>query len=503
MNQLLTKGVGADAQASTPALEACVDDYDLGKVAKPWSDFVACEAEKQACQDHPTTLMKHCKKTCGTCSTNGASADTNTGATKAKCSTFESSGQHCAMGMIPDPAKDNQDCAGNPCMDSVDAQTCCKEAPVPTNTNIEFQGAHADAPWPQFGFNEIHRPSFGKFKTCMGSVCESCPSDIECGWTRSRYNILDTVDDKEHVAEFWADCAEGKQGFWRVETRVLDNYLEAFNNANTKVYLAEEGGHMKGELQESVVQYEGEVVEKWHNGMSVTTGSTRLYVVIKAKDSSKSIKVQLNVKIQNAPAAVGHCMDNKMCLSLLSSSAVGTMLRNDNTLQFQCLAGHTLNCNAAMNAALPNCVNLLHAECQAWKNCLDAHQADKEMLQALLASSQTTVTTAGTGQVTGDCAHPANDDPESWECECAEDLYQACAHRTDLSDCITELMCASDEVCPSWKQDKGCSVSMLAGVAAIVDTAHGRRQPFPNSSSLEPALLEQSLSGKACARTSR
>ena len=154
-------------------------------------------------------------------------------------------------------------------------------------------------------------------------------------------------------------------------------------------------------------------------------------------------------------------MDNKMCLSLLSSSAVGTMLRNDNTLQFQCLAGHTLNCNAAMNAALPNCVNLLHAECQAWKNCLDAHQADKEMLQALLASSQTTVTTAGTGQVTGECAHPANDDPESWECECAGDLDAACPPTStpDLAHCYLEKMCNYPDICQSWKEAK-CPTSL-------------------------------------------
>jgi len=50
--------------------ESCVDDYDLGTVPKPWSDFVSCEDEKPYCTEdvHKDTLQKHCAKTCGTCS---------------------------------------------------------------------------------------------------------------------------------------------------------------------------------------------------------------------------------------------------------------------------------------------------------------------------------------------------------------------------------------------------------------------------------------------------
>merc|ERR1719223_2115049 len=62
----------APTQAPTPAptlapTPACVDDYDLGTVAPPWSDFVSCAEEQDYCQDHQDTLMKHCKKTCGVC----------------------------------------------------------------------------------------------------------------------------------------------------------------------------------------------------------------------------------------------------------------------------------------------------------------------------------------------------------------------------------------------------------------------------------------------------
>merc|ERR1719491_152783 len=67
-----------------------------------------------------------------------------------------------------------------------------------------------------------HRPIFVKFKICAGDECEDCPSDTECGWNRTPvYNHLDTVSDKVHVAEFWADCAEGIRAFWTVEARVI------------------------------------------------------------------------------------------------------------------------------------------------------------------------------------------------------------------------------------------------------------------------------------------
>ena len=72
---------------------------------------------------------------------------------------------------------------------------------------LDFQGARGDTYGYQGQSKYTHRPIFVKFKICAGDECEDCPSDTECGWNRTPvYNHLDTVSDKVHVAEFWADC---------------------------------------------------------------------------------------------------------------------------------------------------------------------------------------------------------------------------------------------------------------------------------------------------------
>eukprot|EP01052_Picozoa_sp_SAG31_P037808 SAG31_NODE_4942_length_2846_cov_1.892246_1_plen_564_part_00 len=53
--------------SDVPPHQPCQDDYDLGVVDKPWSDFVSCAEEKEYCHEHPETLMQHCKLTCGEC----------------------------------------------------------------------------------------------------------------------------------------------------------------------------------------------------------------------------------------------------------------------------------------------------------------------------------------------------------------------------------------------------------------------------------------------------
>jgi hypothetical protein len=45
----------------------CVNDYDVGTVAIPWSDFDSCADEAEYCAEHEDTLMVHCQLACGTC----------------------------------------------------------------------------------------------------------------------------------------------------------------------------------------------------------------------------------------------------------------------------------------------------------------------------------------------------------------------------------------------------------------------------------------------------
>eukprot|EP00911_Craspedida_sp_UC1_P001543 UC1_evm1s1165 len=73
--------VGVDlvmAEAAAVSSVPCQNNYDLGRVPKPWSDFVSCADEAEYCSDHPQTLQLHCALTCGTCSPSSSSSTVTT-----------------------------------------------------------------------------------------------------------------------------------------------------------------------------------------------------------------------------------------------------------------------------------------------------------------------------------------------------------------------------------------------------------------------------------------
>ena len=172
-------------------------------------------------------------------------------------------------------------------------------------------------------------------------------------------------------------------------------------------------------------------------------GSTRIRVVIEpaaGSDPDKTLKVWMKVRGNRVKSRVADCMDTKMCLKALSGTA-GSQLRNDNRKQLACLKG-----------------DLSIAQCTAWTTCLDepGKQVDKAMLldileaalpHSALAEFDTESITHTPDEASGDCLHPANDDPESWECECAEALEEHC-ETSSLSrpDCIRDAMCSSSTI---------------------------------------------------------
>ena len=333
-------------------------------------------------------------------------------------------------------------------------------------------------------------------------MCEDCHTDSECGWNRTPvYHHLDTVSNEIHVAEYWADCAEGTGAHWEVQTRAIfedirANDLEEFINAGASVYLAQEGGHMEGKLVSSNKDFYNDGLETWvdEDQMMVEPGSTRLYVVIEAKDASKPIKVALRVLVTDPPDSVADCMDHRMCLSEMH------LLRNDNQKQLQCLQDGCLNCDAA-----------LQDECSKWEACLNDNGVSKQRLQALLEASSIPTVVTQASEITGNCLQPANDDPESWECECAGDLDAVCPPTStpDLAHCYLTHMCNYDDICQSWKDQK-CQTILLSthnvtvqGNMEVSKDMQGRRQTTGNTSSLGLVGLEDSLSGKACARSAR
>ena len=74
-----------------------------------------------------------------------------------------------------------------------------------------------------------------------------------------------------------------------------------------------------------------------------------------------------------------------------------------------------------------------------------------------------------------DCVNPEVDDPESWECECLEDMRADCAlpkhpgmnklmqtldPKLPLESCLRIIMCKKETICQSWR-DQHCEDSMV------------------------------------------
>jgi hypothetical protein len=245
------------------------------------------------------------------------------------------------------------------------------------------------------------------------------------------------------VAEYWVDCSDG-QGKWTVSKNVNG----AGVNDDMKVYLVEDGGILAGTE-----------VPQVGNGWTIhaSDGPSRIRVVIKPTDCSQQVKAFVKVRGFNVKQSAAMCMDSKMCLRELDQdNEADSNLRNSNQAQLQCLTGASTS-----------------DSCQRWKNCLNQNQVDEATLLAILQASlpqspgslaelEPASKTSTGDVVTGSCVHPANDDPESWECECGEILLTQCAASSEaLKDCIHRNMCASADVCDAWKDNEGACSSMF------------------------------------------
>jgi len=185
-------------------------------------------------------------------------------------------------------------------------------------------------------------------------------------------------------------------------------------------------------------------------------------------------------------------------------------------------------------------------ECALWHNCLrNPTQLDIFMSRTLevlyrlkfryrMGLSSTSSLQQNSGRQDGSakdvlgCIHPDSSAQEELQCDCWESMREACDHLSgnEHYHCIRKLLCASPDVCHSWKKPDDptivgqCSESEIDGSTTaslavqgirnaqrkvFADIFQGRRQPPENISAMDPAelVLEQSLSGKGCTSSSR
>jgi len=168
---------------------------------------------------------------------------------------------------------------------------------------------------------------------------------------------------------------------------------------------------------------------------------------------------------------------NAYCVSeehLPPSEPSSEPLRSTSSCPF-CLVN--IACNGLFNSALLACLasgtssldSGLQSVCAAWDECLPAES--KAVLKVLLKISGASLTgssfadkvsTQGNLTTYADpngCIDPAVDDPESWDCECVEDMKTSCGGVDEA--CFKGILCGKAEICQTWKDDAECPTFLV------------------------------------------
>jgi hypothetical protein len=159
--------------------------------------------------------------------------------------------------------------------------------------------------------------------------------------------------------------------------------------------------------------------------------------------------VSLSLFANDVDAWVDDCLGIKNCLTSLGDGGVEAYtIRNGNNFQGMCLRG---------DSSLPAHLNNV---CQEWKQCLTDGQ--KEKLLALLTASSSQVVQGGSAltEVTREnrtteedpvngCMDPAVEDPESWECDCLDNMISECGGVD--AECFRKQMCCHQGICSNWR----------------------------------------------------
>jgi len=293
----------------------------------------------------------------------------------------------------------------------------------------------------------LTRPEAVKSKVCTGSACEDCASKDSCwhGIDEDGWGFMEVVaqagqSHTRYEAEVWARCVtDGAK--WKI-----------------KVYDCENG--------EIVVYVDGKELKRTSKKKDIKidmkkTEQARIKITFEPSDLSKKSEARYYMYAEKMDESVDGCMTAKECLSILGDGSESAFeLRNGNRKQLKCLSGD----ESLMSSALK-------MKCEAWKGCVAQSNKQTDLLALLKAASA-----APPSLIAGDtvenltvvadsdtCMHPSVDDPESWDCECAETMVAACAEKSEsLEVCLQNALCAHSNVCASWKQNHCASLSAMA-----------------------------------------
>eukprot|EP00747_Dinoflagellata_sp_TGD_P046517 gnl/TRDRNA2_/TRDRNA2_144480_c2_seq1.p1 gnl/TRDRNA2_/TRDRNA2_144480_c2~~gnl/TRDRNA2_/TRDRNA2_144480_c2_seq1.p1 ORF type:complete len:238 (-),score=32.43 gnl/TRDRNA2_/TRDRNA2_144480_c2_seq1:82-795(-) len=163
------------------------------------------------------------------------------------------------------------------------------------------------------------------------------------------------------------------------------------------------------------------------------------------------------------------CMDKEACLKVLSDlGPSGVRLRNSNSLQKKCfqLSSHEL-------AFRPD----LQSACTVWRQCLQRERgaAGTEDFEARTIALLDAANIDGEAGITsniqmpmsntaGFCINPPMEDPQSWACDCYDEMKSQCLAVAKKMDdvktglkyketiCLRAHYCMNDNICPEWSR---------------------------------------------------
>jgi len=310
-----------------------------------------------------------------------------------------------------------------------------------------------------------------------------------------------------HEAHLWASCnGDEENGMWGLLVFKEDELQNKRGLQNGVLMVYVNGKYFKTFSEADARS--GFLGLNYHN--IPITGNSHIMVVFVRTDSAKAASADIRLVARNVRPNTDSCMGAKDCLSLLVGSDAAFALRNSNELQWQCLMADSSVTRIATSSA-----------CDPWFECLStAEQLDKmktflgaamRLLPDSLGQKNSLVSeaTESVSATDSSCIDPSTEDPESWECECFDEMSKSC-DVPNQEDCIRELMCNKCSLCLAWKQTHCSSDSVtkheeectgnVAGTSSLL-MQRGENNETTKEKGNMGGTLQDTLKGKCSSET--
>jgi len=259
-------------------------------------------------------------------------------------------------------------------------------------------------------------------------------------WNWLALNVAAYSKFSHYTAEVWARCPfkDNKAAWWLEVGDVTNGRLE--------LYAGKTPAKLKGKWAEFPITGQDKArisVLFFPNKRDIRDRLGRLVGGPQLKSHAK-----VWLEAAKVDSEVDKCMAVKDCLDLLGDgSAAAFELRNGNGLQLQCLVGGNL-----LGMSI-----LVQEICKKWNRCVTKTGKKKHLLALLRAGRRANPGLLEQVSLSNEtdadaCVDPSVDDPESWDCECAETMNAACDGK-ELEPCMQKMMCKNSNICCSWKKE--------------------------------------------------